>query len=266
MVHSQSLLAALVAIAVTSFALAIPIQGAAGVFSTQENAASTPGVPRTNFIPPPAPINSVYRRSVIVGEEAEDIDIDSGEESYWHQEHDDFRYNRYHHDDKIIPAHVKVLPEQLGSPHPVEEEVRLSLDISESPLRELSRRAGNSVGDKELSEAGELTYKDTKGFDHTIKLVGVQKLNPAGQQALKEFITSECTSSGGVLPEEKISRVYNQLTILLPWEVKFGLRIPRNVSGRLPSDDGSRKNGRERATYKEMISLPSNFPTELVSH
>lgn len=83
MVHSQSLLAALVAIAVTSFALAIPIQGAAGVFSTQENAASTPGVPRTNFIPPPAPINSVYRRSVIVGEEAEDIDIDSGEEPYW---------------------------------------------------------------------------------------------------------------------------------------------------------------------------------------
>ncbi|KAJ4465962.1 hypothetical protein C8J55DRAFT_565955 [Lentinula edodes] len=118
MVHSQSLLAALVAVAVTSFALAIPIQGTAGVISTQENAATTPGVPGTNFIPPPAPVNPVYRRSVIVGEETEDIDIDSREGPYWPQEHDDdFRYNHHDDDGKIVPVPVKVLPEQSASPH-----------------------------------------------------------------------------------------------------------------------------------------------------
>ncbi|KAJ3928246.1 MAG: hypothetical protein NXY57DRAFT_1063970 [Lentinula lateritia] len=212
MVHCKSLLAALVAVAGSSFALAIPIQGTAGVFSMPEN-----GVPRTNFIPPPASVNPLYRRNVIDVEEAEGIDIDSGEEPYWHQEHDDSRYNRFHHDEKLIPVPVKELPEQLlsASPHTGEEEVRLSLDISRSSPSELSRRASNSVGDKELTEAGTLTYPDTNGVYHNIKLVGVQKLKPDGTKALKAYISSISMNNGGVLLESDYSRIYNQLTILL---------------------------------------------------
>ncbi|KAJ4498469.1 hypothetical protein C8R41DRAFT_864665 [Lentinula lateritia] len=202
MVHCKSLLAALVAVAGSSFALAIPIQGTAGVFSMPEN-----GVPRTNFIPPPASVNPLYRRNVIDVEEAEGIDIDSGEEPYW----------RFHHDEKLIPVPVEELPEQLlsASPHTGEEEVRLSLDISRSSPSELSRRASNSVGDKELTEAGTLTYPDTNGVYHNIKLVGVQKLKPDGTKALKAYISSISMNNGGVLLESDYSRIYNQLTILL---------------------------------------------------
>ncbi|KAJ3863901.1 hypothetical protein EV359DRAFT_64432 [Lentinula novae-zelandiae] len=215
MVHSKSLLAALVAVAGSSFALAIPIQGTAGVFSMPEN-----GVPRTNFIPPPASVNPLYRRNVIDVEEAEGIDIDSGEEPYW----------RFHHDEKLIPVPVKELPEQLllASPHTGEEEVRLSLDISRSSPSELSRRASNSVGDKELTEAGTLTYPDTNGVYHNIKLVGVQKLKPDGIKALKAYISS------------------------ITWEVKFGLKIARK---RPPDDEKaedqmcSQRNGRERFIF-----------------
>ncbi|KAJ3805633.1 hypothetical protein EV368DRAFT_65737 [Lentinula lateritia] len=254
MVHSKSLLAALVAVAGSSFALAIPIQGTAGVFSMPEN-----GVPRTNFIPPPASVNPLYRRNVIDVEEAEGIDIDSGEEPYW----------RYHHDEKLIPVPVKELPEQLllASPHTGEEEVRLSLDISRSSPSELSRRASNSVGDKELTEAGTLTYPDTNGVYQNIKLVGVQKLKPDGIKALKAYISSISMNNGGVLLESDYSRnyilgVYPTRTFAYlsvwctAWEVKFGLRIARK---RPPDDEKvedqicSRRNGRERA-YEKMIA------------
>lgn len=96
-----------------------------------------------------------------------------------------------------------------------EEEVRLSLDISRSSPSELSRRASNSVGDKELTEAGTLTYPDTNGVYHNIKLVGVQKLKPDGTKALKAYISSISMNNGGVLLESDYSRIYNQLTILL---------------------------------------------------
>ncbi|KAJ3886414.1 hypothetical protein GG344DRAFT_69680 [Lentinula edodes] len=184
MIHSPSVLAAIIAVGVVSFVLAIPVQGPPRSSYTQDNATPTAlGILKSNIITTPvrAP-NMGFNQpldGLVVGEETEGIDFD-------------------------LIYYVQV-----------RNEVSLTHDIDGSSVGMVLKRAGKkgkSVEGKELTEAKTMTYKDATGAEHKITLVGLENLTADDVVTLRKYITWLCKyNPGGVLLESNLDDIYEYM-------------------------------------------------------
>ncbi|KAJ4465961.1 hypothetical protein C8J55DRAFT_493225 [Lentinula edodes] len=178
MIHSPSVLAAIISVWVVSFVLAIPVQGPPRSSYTQDNATPTAlGILNSNIITTPvrAP-NMGFNQpldGLVVGEETEGIDLD------------------------------------------VRNKIRLGRDIDGSSVSMVLKRAGKkgkSVEGKELTEAKTMTYKDATGAEHKITLVGLENLTADDVVTLRKYITWLCKyNPGGVLLESNLDDIYEYM-------------------------------------------------------
>ncbi|KAJ3873532.1 hypothetical protein F5051DRAFT_418992 [Lentinula edodes] len=177
MIHSPSVLAAIISVGVVSFVLAIPVQGPPRSSYTQDNATPTAlGILKSNIITTPVPApNMGFNQpldELVVGEETEGIDLD------------------------------------------VRNKVRLARHIDGSSVGMVLKRAGKkgkSVEGKELTEAKTMTYKDATG-EHEISLVGLENLTTDDVVTLRKYITWLCKyNPGGVLLESNFADIYKYM-------------------------------------------------------
>ncbi|KAJ4478353.1 hypothetical protein J3R30DRAFT_3703129 [Lentinula aciculospora] len=201
MVHTRSVLAAVIGAGGISFALALPIQE-----PSESIAPAVPVLPSVTPIPPTMNLGQspdVNHQSLIIVEEG----ADNEEEHHWR------------HDIKVVLVHAPVgVPSSehleleisdrnpMGTPSYKDQEVTLSIDVNRSSGGLIRRAKGTEHEGTELIESLPVDYFDKEGKIHTIKLPAARCLEIGQIDQLKNYLYFLCKykSNGTVLGEHDL--------------------------------------------------------------